>query len=338
VNGPELFRLARALLKIGEQAIPPGAGFHQLPTSVRVVLFDIFEHPASSISDITARTGFPQSHVSAAVARLRDGGAVVVAADPNDRRRTVVRPSPELPGRAAGLRDAPIDAAIGSALGTDDPHQIAEVVATLERLAQRLVPGAARRTDFNAAYAAGTPPWDIGRPQPAFQRLASAGQLRGRVLDVGCGSGEHALLAASLGLEATGLDAAPRAIELAQRKAAARGLAVRFLVWDALELPGLGEQFDTVLDSGLFHVFDDAAQRRYVDGLCQIIPPGGCLYVQCFSDRVPGTSGPRRLSQEDIRAAFSDGWQVASIEPATFAVTFSPDGVPAWLATIHRTP
>ena len=41
-----------------------------------------------------------------------------------------------------------------------------------------------RPEDFDALYA-GTPPWDIGRPQPAFLALAEAGQVRGRVLDVG---------------------------------------------------------------------------------------------------------------------------------------------------------
>jgi len=46
------------------------------------------------------------------------------------------------------------------------------------------------------------PPWDIGRPQPAFAALARTGAFRGRILDVGCGTGEHAVLAAQLGLDA----------------------------------------------------------------------------------------------------------------------------------------
>jgi 2-polyprenyl-3-methyl-5-hydroxy-6-metoxy-1,4-benzoquinol methylase len=102
-----------------------------------------------------------------------------------------------------------------------------------------------RPEDFDALYA-GTPPWDIGRPQPAFLALAEAGALRGRVLDVGCGTGEHALLAARLGLEATGVDLAAAAIAAAEAKAAERGLAARFLIWNALDLAALGERFDTV--------------------------------------------------------------------------------------------
>ena len=60
--------------------------------------------------------------------------------------------------------------------------------------------------DFDAIYAVGTPAWDIGRPQPGFAHFAGAGDLVGRVLDVGCGTGEHALLAAELGYEAAGVD------------------------------------------------------------------------------------------------------------------------------------
>ena len=58
---------------------------------------------------------------------------------------------------------------------------------------------------FNDAYR-GTPPWDIGRPQGAFRAIADAGALHGRVLDAGCGTGEHALLAASLGFDTTGIE------------------------------------------------------------------------------------------------------------------------------------
>ncbi len=192
-----------------------------------------------------------------------------------------------------------------------------------------------RGAEFDATYA-GTPPWDIGRPQAAFLRLAEAGAIRGRVLDVGCGTGEHALMAAGLGLEATGMDAAPTAIDRARRKAAERNLDVRFLVWDALDLPSLGEQFDTVLDSGLFHVFDDDDRSRFVTSLGGAVAAGGRYHMLCFSDRLPGTFGPRRVSQDEIRTSFADGWRVESIEPATMDITIRPEGAAAWLAAIVR--
>lgn len=183
---------------------------------------------------------------------------------------------------------------------------------------------------------AGTPPWNIGRPQPAFQALADAGTLQGRVLDAGCGTGEHALMAASLGLAATGVDTAPTAIAIAQRKVAERGLDARFLVWDALDLPGLGEQYDTVLDCGLFHVLDDGDRATYVRGLRAVIPIGGQFHMLCFSDRQPGDFGPRRISQDEIREAFTDGWRINSIRPARLEILPAPAAALGWLATITR--
>jgi cyclopropane fatty-acyl-phospholipid synthase-like methyltransferase len=183
---------------------------------------------------------------------------------------------------------------------------------------------------------AGAPPWDIGRPQPALLGLADAGGLQGRVLDVGCGTGEHALMAAARGLDATGIDAAPSAIAIAQAKARDRGLSARFLVWNALELGSLDERFDTVLDSGLFHVFGDDDRARFVESLAAVTTPGARYHMMCFSDRQPGDWGPRRVSQVEIRLSFARGWRVESIEAATFDVTLDPAGVQAWLAVITR--
>ena len=144
-------------------------------------------------------------------------------------------------------------------------------------------------------------------------------------------------MAAGMGLPATGVDTSGAAIDLAARKAETRGLHARFLVWDALDLPGMGARFDTVLDSGLFHVFDDEERARYVRSLLGAGEPGGRVAILAFSDRVPGQFGPRRVSRDEIETSFTDGWEILSIEPATMDVTFTPTGIPAWLAVIART-
>ena len=181
------------------------------------------------------------------------------------------------------------------------------------------------------------PPWDIGRPQPAFLALAAADAVRGRVLDVGCGTGEHALMAAGLGLDATGVDLASRALRAAEAKARDRGRAARFLHHDARQLADLQESFDAVLDCGLFHIFDDDDRAAYVASLRSVVRPGGDYFMLGFSDLQPGEWGRvRKLTRDEIEASFADGWRIDSIEPATIDITTDPDGIQAWLVAVTR--
>ncbi len=197
---------------------------------------------------------------------------------------------------------------------------------------------AADARDWDGSYSGPSPPWDIGRPQPAFVRLADTGALTGAVLDAGCGTGEHTILAARHGARALGIDIAARAIELARRKASERGVDARFQVLDALSLGTLGEDFNTVVDSGLFHVFDDAARARYVTVLHGVLRPGGHLHLMSFSDRQPGDWGPRRVTEAELRAAFGSGWRIDSLGPDRFEINpvFGSASAEAWLADLVR--
>ena len=159
------------------------------------------------------------------------------------------------------------------------------------------------RTTFENIYA-GQPPWDIGRPQKAF--LDVADRITGTVLDAGCGTGENALFYASRGQKVTGIDFLAEPIIRAKKKAAERGVTATFLVMDALALNDLPEVFDSVIDSGLFHVFNDDNQWRYVEGLATVLKPGGRLFLLCISDDEPGTQGPRRVSRKELHAAFAE--------------------------------
>ncbi len=190
---------------------------------------------------------------------------------------------------------------------------------------------------WDASYRDGPAPWDIGQPQPEIARLASEGGFAGAVLDVGCGTGEHALLAAALGLPVLGVDVAETALAMARKKAVDRGIEAEFAVADALHLEGLGRRFRTVLDCALFHTFNGAERPGYVASLAAVAEPGGTLYVLCFSDEGPGI-GPHPVREEELRAAFQpgSGWQIASIKPGRMQTRIHDDGASAWLATITR--
>jgi len=182
-----------------------------------------------------------------------------------------------------------------------------------------------------------TPPWDIGRAQREIAALEEVGGIAGDVLDVGCGTGENALHLASRGHVVWGVDAAPRAIDLARRKAQERRIDATFLVQDVLSLCELGRTFDTVVDSGLFHTLPDSDRPRFVRSLADVLKADGIYIMLAFSDLEPGEfSLPRRISQEEIRATFAEGWRIDWIRPAVFESTIRPNGSLAWLSAIAR--
>ncbi|MCX4992847.1 MULTISPECIES: helix-turn-helix domain-containing protein [unclassified Streptomyces] len=142
MNGAELFLLGRTLMKIGEEAIPTeGVGPRSTSTrSMLIVMLDVYAHTDTTVGEVALRTGLPQSAVSACVARLREAGSILTATDPADRRRSLIRRNPEITGRRAEVAASPIDYALGAALDTEDSATIAETVALLEQLAERLSP------------------------------------------------------------------------------------------------------------------------------------------------------------------------------------------------------
>jgi 2-polyprenyl-3-methyl-5-hydroxy-6-metoxy-1,4-benzoquinol methylase len=198
------------------------------------------------------------------------------------------------------------------------------------------------RGRFQDMYTKNAPPWDIGKPQPAF--VDAAGKLTGSILDAGCGTGENALFFASQGHAVTGLDFLEAPIAAAKQKAAERGIAATFRVADALQLEASPELFDNAIDSGLFHVFSDEDRPRYVRGLAKVVKPGGRLLLQCFSDKTPGDQGPRRVTEKELRAAFAKGWEIESLEAARFATRpearqgmFAGEDPWAWFLVARRT-
>jgi cyclopropane fatty-acyl-phospholipid synthase-like methyltransferase len=183
---------------------------------------------------------------------------------------------------------------------------------------------------FNKVYAGlRRPPWDTDGPTPFVQDLVQAGQVRGEVLDAGCGTGENAMYLVAQGYRVVAFDAAPAAIEKARIKARQRGVAATFAVADARELMAWDARFETIIDSGLFHVMGKSADRlRYASALRRVSRPGAVLHLLAFKDRGPrwlgrlGTwlrvcisgFGTHGVTEEEIQVAFSDGWTIESIE------------------------
>lgn len=204
---------------------------------------------------------------------------------------------------------------------------------------------------FESAYESRTAPWIIDEPQPAVVDLERAGWIRGAVLDPGCGTGEHTIHLARLGYDVLGVDFSPRAVQHARANAAAQHVAARFEIADALNLAGTTgfdtARFDTIVDSALFHVFDDDDRAAYVRSLHAVCRPGGRVHVLALADTGPRV-GPQ-LSDTVLRDAFGAGWALEDLRPSRYRIVVDDEkgallGVPAgqhtdvaaWLARVQR--
>ena len=200
---------------------------------------------------------------------------------------------------------------------------------------------------FNEAYTSRTAPWVIGQPQPTIVTLERQGWVRGKVLDAGCGTGEHAVHLAALGYDVYGLDFSSRAIEQARANAAARNVVAHFEVADALALRN-EPTYDTVIDSALFHVFDASDRARYMRSLHRACRRGALVHVLALADTGPHF-GPQ-VSDTAIRDAFGQGWSMEDLRAARYRGVVIRDehavalnrsigelvDLPAWLARARR--
>jgi DNA-binding MarR family transcriptional regulator len=136
MDGVRMYRLGRKLIDLSRE-VTTSAGDASLTPAEIAVVEDVLRNPDSQVGEITARTGFAQSHVSESVARLKERGLIETPADPADRRRTRVRLSE--PARKAVLARAgrPADEAIGHAV--PDPVRAERVTALLDELASLLL-------------------------------------------------------------------------------------------------------------------------------------------------------------------------------------------------------
>ncbi len=94
-----------------------------------------------------------------------------------------------------------------------------------------------------------------------------------RVLDVACGTGNAAVIAAAGGAEVTGLDAASRLIDVARARTAAAGIGATFVVGDALDLPFGDGAFDAVLS--VFGIIFAPDPERALAEIVRVLRPGG---------------------------------------------------------------
>ncbi|MDR2431991.1 MAG: class I SAM-dependent methyltransferase [Candidatus Margulisbacteria bacterium] len=186
-------------------------------------------------------------------------------------------------------------------------------------------------------------PFDADEPDKWIQCLAENGQIRGRVLDSGCGPGRNALYLSGLGFAVLGADISAAAIARAEEKARQKNLSVRFITADICSLYAVNNYFDTVIDIGCFHSLAPEHQDYYIEALTRLCRPGATLYLRAFCDLnisrkiYPDGCGWPAITESRIRTAFhAYRWEVKQIIPQKIDLLSFKGRVYAWLAEIQK--
>lgn len=154
-----------------------------------------------------------------------------------------------------------------------------------------------------------------------------------RVLDIACGSGNAALIAARRNADVTGIDYVPALVERAKMRAQAEGTKVDFRVGDAQELPFPDGSFDVVVS--VFGVMFAPDQQRAARELLRVTRPGGRIGVVSWMPEEfggdffrthgkylpppPGLAPPVRWGSEaGVRELFGSNAAALSFERLTF--------------------
>jgi len=194
-------------------------------------------------------------------------------------------------------------------------------------------------SQWDARYASGDAPWDVGVPDEHLTAFVEARPERGgRALEVGCGTGTNALWLAARGYQVVAVDLSPLAVERARARAPP-GASCTFLRLDFLEeLPPEGP-FDLVFDRGCFHVFDEPGERRgFAERVASVLAPQGVWLSLIGSTEGPERqAGPPRRSARDVAEAIEPALQIVELRRTSFQSTLLAPSAPlAWLCLARR--
>jgi SAM-dependent methyltransferase len=155
------------------------------------------------------------------------------------------------------------------------------------------------------------PDWGLGHYEHTAVQLLPAARVvvdraapqpGERVVDIGCGTGNAALLAAERGARVLGVDPSPRLLEVARAGALARGLDATFAPGDAAALPTGDAEADVVLSvfGAIFAPDPHAAAAE----MARVTASGGRIVISAW---IPegAISKAVRIGREAVSAALA---------------------------------
>jgi SAM-dependent methyltransferase len=179
---------------------------------------------------------------------------------------------------------------------------------------------------WNSRYETGDTPWDTGAPSTQLTRfLAQHKQVPGRALEIGCGTGNNVIWLAQQGWDVTGVDVAPRALDLARDTAQHAGVPATFLVADVLDLPEFNQPFDLLFDRGCYHAVRRGAPFGYAPSVARALAAGAHGLILAGNAKEPREPGPPVVAEEELRRELGLAFTLVSLEEFRFDVVPGTD-------------
>lgn len=194
-----------------------------------------------------------------------------------------------------------------------------------------------RRTDWDAIYREGTPPWETGKPAAELVRILEEGLIpRGTTLEIGCGTGADAVYLVQRGFEVTAVDNSPTAIERARLRAEYEDALPRLMAADIFEFAPTAGQFDFVYDAGFYHFVRQYDLNRYLDVLWRVTRPGSYYLTLAGATAEAAEGGPPQVSERQIYNELGRLFEVVRLEACRLESPFRAEGYKAWSCLMRR--
>ena len=219
--------------------------------------------------------------------------------------------------------------------------------------------------DWNARYVAGDTPWESGHPSTELRRVVEqTDELpRGRLLELGCGTGTNAIYLARRGFKVTAVDGSHEAISRARglsddARRCGESLAVEFHIADVVDLPTAlftaahgdsasgdtsqagqrsSEPFDVVFDRGCYHCVRQASLAAFQAMLARVTRPGTRFLLLTGNANEPrGDRGPPRVDERELRDDLGGLFEFLRVSAFRFDDTGDGTRPLAWSVLLQR--
>ncbi|HEU0103209.1 MAG TPA: class I SAM-dependent methyltransferase [Mycobacteriales bacterium] len=178
-------------------------------------------------------------------------------------------------------------------------------------------------TGYALAYRLGITPWEKAGRDAAVQFNALLDREQqgdppfGKALDIGCGTGDHAVNLARRGWQVTAIDDVPRALDAARVKSSDADVQVRWVTADVTDMATqVGDGFSLLLDVGCFHGLKPQQRAAYVHQAAAVSHRGATLLMLAFQPgRRPPAPLPRGVSRRELEDSFRD-WDLIGDDAA----------------------